>query len=131
MILLEIEAFLLSHSRSLKFYALLEISNEDRAFIDNFKINEESQYDLAELRSNILNDFGDNRASLNSKHREFGGHVINCLKRQKQCCGFYVEEAELGIHMRLIFCLREPDHWKKILSLLHWLLHLAEFRQLN
>ena len=101
MIILEIEPFLLSHSRTLP-----EIFNEDRAFIDNLTnrvaveavINEELQHDLAELRSKVVNDFVDNRASLNSKKREFCGHLINCLKRQMQCCGFYVQEAELGKH---------------------------------
>ena len=118
MILLEIEAFLLSHPRSFKFYALPEIFNEDRAFIDNLKnrvaveavIDEELQHDLAELRSKVVNDFGDNRASLNSKQRKICGQIINCLKRQEQCCEFLCARGGTGKHMLLILCLQQPDH---------------------
>ena len=96
MILLDIEAFLLSHSRSLKFYALPGISNEDRAFINNLKnrvaveavINEELQHDLAELKSKVVNDFGDNGASLNSKQREFCGHNQLFEKARAVLCFF-------------------------------------------
>ena len=104
MILLDFEAFLLSHSRFLKLYALPEISYEDRAFIHNLKnrvaveavINEELQHDLAQLKSTVVNDFGDNGASLNSKQREFCGHIINCLKKQEQCCVFLCARGETG-----------------------------------
>ena len=43
-----------------------------------------------------MNDFGDNRASLNSKQREFCGQIINCLKRQEQRCVFLCARSGTG-----------------------------------
>ena len=96
MALLDIETFLMSHSRTLKFFALPEVTKEDKILIDRLcgrktveaLIAEELQCDPVLLKTDVENNFGENNTCLNSKQREFCDHVLNKLRVGNQCCVF-------------------------------------------